>query len=226
MALVKHFLMITIEKARQHYAAADTAHDFAHVLRVWRLAQRIGRAEGADMAVLQAATLLHDVARADELRTGVCHAAEGARRARAVLRAAGHPPAQVEAVAHAIAAHRFRGDVAPATLEARVLYDADKLDAMGAIGIARAYAIAGLLGQPLWTPLPADGSARRGDLSADHSPVREFAVKLHKLRDALHTPTARAIAQGRHEFMEQYFARLEQEVHGVDSVCDGPGSVI
>jgi uncharacterized protein len=209
--------MITITEARRHYAAADTAHDFEHVLRVWRLVQRIGPAEGADMTVLQAATLLHDVARADELRTGVCHAAEGARRARDIL--AGHPPAQVEAVAHAIAAHRFRGDVAPATLEARVLYDADKLDAMGAIGIARAYAIAGLLGQPLWTPLPTDDTARRRDLSADHSPVREFAVKLRKLRDALHTPTAQAIAQGRHEFMEQYFARLEQEVHGVDSVC-------
>ena len=131
--------MITITEARQHYTAADTAHDFEHVLRVWRLVQRIGPAEGADMIVLQAATLLHDVARADELRTGVCHAAEGARRAQAIL--AGHPPAQVEAVAHAIAAHRFRGDVAPATLEARVLYDADKLDAMGAIGIARAYAV-------------------------------------------------------------------------------------
>lgn len=209
--------MITIAQARQHYDAADTAHDFDHVLRVWRLAQRIGAAEGADMVVLQAAALLHDVARADELRTGVCHAAEGARRARAIL--ADQPPAQVDAVTHAIAAHRFRADVAPATLEARVLYDADKLDAMGAIGIARAYAIAGLLGQPLWTPMAADGPARRRDLSADHSPVREFTVKLRKLRDALHTPTAQAIAQGRHEFMERYFARLEQEVQAIDAMA-------
>jgi uncharacterized protein len=207
--------VIAVEDARCHYAAADTAHDFDHVLRVWRLVQRIGPAEGADMTVLQAATLLHDVARADELRTGLDHAAEGARRAREIL--AGHPPAQVEAVVHAIAAHRFRGDVAPATLEARVLYDADKLDAMGAIGVARAYAIAGLLGQPLWTPPIPNQVASRDNLSANHSPVREFAVKLSRLRDSLHTPAARAIAQGRHEFMAGYFARLEQEVLGVDS---------
>ncbi len=207
--------MITIDQARRYYAAADTAHDFEHVLRVWRLVQRIGPAEGADMVVLQAATLLHDVARADELRSGVEHAAEGARRAQLIL--ADHPPVQVEAVAHAIAAHRFRGDVTPNTLEARVLYDADKLDAIGAIGVARAYAIAGLLGQPLWTPPIPNQVASRDDLSAHHSPVREFAVKLGRLRDTLYTPTARAIAHGRHAFMEAYFARLEQEVLGEDS---------
>lgn len=217
--------MITIEQASRYYDTPDSAHDFDHVLRVWRLAQHIGPAEGADMVVLQAAVLLHDIARADELRTGVCHAQEGARRVPAIL--ADQPPASVEAVAHAIAAHRFRGHVQPATVEARVLFDADKLDAIGAIGVARAYAIAGLLGQPLWTPAPAESAvAQRSDLSADHSPVREFAVKLGRLHEVLYTPTARAIAQGRHEFMVQFFARLDQEVWGVDAVCDPPPSVI
>ena len=203
--------MITVEEARKYYAGADAAHDFDHVLRVLALAERIGRAEGADMEVLRAAVLLHDVARAEEERTGVCHAKAGAQRAREIL--AGHPPRKVEAVAEAIAAHRFRDEVTPRSLEAKVLYDADKLDSIGAIGVARAYALAGKHGQRLWAPVPPDYNGEDADPN-EHTPVHEFVFKLSRLKDTLFTATAWRIAEGRHRYMVAFFQRLEREVRG------------
>lgn len=210
--------MISIEEARSYYSGVDAAHNFDHVLRVWRLAERIGKAEGADMEILRAAVLLHDVARVAEDEGGPCHAQEGAKRAREIL--AGHPSEKVEAVAHAIATHRFRNSAVPQTLEARILYDADKLDAIGAIGVARAYAIAGRQAQRLWADVPHDYAQRsieesRGDVTdAQHTPVHEYVFKLSKLKDILFTATAQAIAKDRHDYMVQFFKRLEQEVRG------------
>ena len=146
--------MISIEEARSHYPASHAAHGFDHVLRVLALAERIAEAEGADMEIVRAAVLLHDVGRAEQRRTGICHARIGAARAREIL--SGHPPERVEVVAEAIAAHRFRGDKMPRTLEAQVLYDADKLDAIGAIGVARAYAMVEGQGSRLWAEVPQE----------------------------------------------------------------------
>lgn len=200
--------MIGIEEARQYYTDSDAAHDFDHVLRVLALAERIGQADEAAMEIVRTATLLHDVARAEEERTGACHARVGAEQARQIL--AGHPADKVEAVAQAIASHRFRDEVVPQTLEARVLYDADKLDAIGAIGIARAYALAGKRGQRLWAETPADSLAE--SQSTDHTPVHEFIFKLSQLKEALFTDTARQIAKERHRYMVEFFTRLEEEV--------------
>ncbi|HOG48221.1 MAG TPA: HD domain-containing protein [Anaerolineae bacterium] len=210
--------MITAEEARAYYQGADAAHDFEHVLRVLRLVERIGAAEGADMVLLRTAALLHDVARAAEHAGGPCHAQAGAARAREILR--GHDPARVEVVAAAIASHRFRSGRPPQSLEARVLFDADKLDAMGAIGIARAYALAGAMGQRLWAEVPAGYAGRtpdqgRADFAAEeHTPVHEYVFKLARLKDTLFTPTARRLAEGRHAFMAEFFARLDREVAG------------
>ncbi len=211
---------ITIEQARQYYDEADSAHDFDHVLRVLCLTERIGSVEGADMDVLRTAVLLHDIGRPEEIREGVCHAQVGAEKARQIL--AGWPSDRVGAVADAIATHRFRNDVVPHSLEARVLYDADKLDCIGAIGIARAYVIGGLMGQRLWAEVePEYLQARwenkalaREDLSSDHTPVHEFAFKLSRIKDTLFTPAAKEIAEARHRYMAQFFARLEAEVKG------------
>ena len=204
--------MITLEGARRLYDGADAAHDFDHVLRVLALAERIAQAEGADVEIVRAAALLHDVARAETAGTGECHAQAGAERAREVL--CGHPPGRVEAVAHAIAAHRFRGSLAPATLEAQVLFDADKLDAIGAVGIARAYAVGGQRNSRLWADVSPDYT--EGDLSneRDHTAVHEFVFKLSRLTDGMHTETGRAIAQERHAYMVAFFQRLDQEVRG------------
>jgi uncharacterized protein len=204
-------MMITVEKASRLYPKDDTAHGFDHVLRVLRLAERIGQAEGADLEIVRAAALLHDVARPEEEDSGACHAQAGSKRAREILQ--GHPPEEVEVVAQAIATHRFREKSIPQTLEAQVLYDADKLDAMGAVGVARAYAISGQTRQRLWGPVPADyqGEAQG---TPEHTAVHEFVFKLSRLKETLFTPTARAIAEERHRYMVQFFSRLEKEVKG------------
>ncbi len=201
--------MISVEEARRYYEGARSSHDFDHVLRVMVLAERIARAEGGDLEVVRAAALLHDIGRAEEERTGEDHAQISARRAREIL--SGHPPEKVEAVADAIAAHRFRQGPPPATPEARALFDADKLDAMGAIGIARAFAHAGAHGQRLWAP--PEVARAQGDGTPDHTPVHEFLFKLSRLREVMTTPTGRALAEERHAFMVQFFARLEAEIH-------------
>jgi len=207
--------VITTAEARRYYGGTDTVHDFDHVLRVLALAERIGRAEGADLEVVRAAALLHDVGREQAEADGLDHAAFAADRAREILN--GQPAAKVEAVAHAIAAHRFRSGPEPATLEAQVLFDADKLDAIGAVGVARAFAYGGAHGQRLWAPIETVDVARwmeEGDDPSTHTPVHEFVVKLSRLKGQLFTPTGRSIAEERHAYMVAFFERFDAEVQG------------
>ena len=208
--------MLEIDAARRYYDDLDSAHGFDHVLRVWQLAKRIGVDEGADMGIVQAAVLLHDVGRSEQERSGACHAEEGARRAREIL--SGHPTDRVERVAQAIAEHRFRNQHPPTTLEARVLYDADKLDAIGAIGVARAFAMAGAQSQHLWADVPLAYANRPhhdvGGDEKDHTPVHEYVFKLADLKDGLYTATARRIASDRQDYIAGFFRRLSAEVRG------------
>ncbi|MGI6367571.1 MAG: HD domain-containing protein [Anaerolineae bacterium] len=210
--------MISIEQASQHYEDNDAAHGFDHVLRVTQLAEMIGAAEGADMEILRTAALLHDVGRAEQERTGINHAELGARFARRIL--AGNPPERIEAVAEAILQHRYRIDNPPSTIEARALYDADKLDSIGAIGVARAYAFAGKTGQRMWDRVdPGYADLDSQTVSENlahgrHTPVHEFTFKLVKLKDCLLTATGRRLAIERHRYMVAFFERLEREVAG------------
>ncbi|MGD1993059.1 MAG: HD domain-containing protein [Anaerolineae bacterium] len=202
--------MIDDRTARQYYEAAESGHDFDHVLRVKALAERIARVEGGDLEVVRAAALLHDLGRPEQRATGRDHAVVSAERAREIL--AHHSAETVEAVAHAIAAHRFRTGPTPTTPEARALFDADKLDAIGAIGIARVFAYAGARDQPLWASM--ETVKLDGPDTSQHTPVHEFVFKLARLRDVLVTDTGRAIADERHRFMEEFFRRLTAEVQG------------
>ncbi len=121
----------------------------------------------------------------------------------------------IEAVAHAIEAHRFRSGPAPDTLEAKVLFDADKLDSIGAIGIARAFAFGGWRGQKLWADVPADYTDPMNGHEANprqHTAVHEYVVKLAKIKDRMQTVTGRRIAQQRHEFMVKFYAQLDKEI--------------
>lgn len=212
--------MISVEEAAGYYTESDAAHGFDHVLRVCRLAMRIAKEERADLEVVQAAALLHDVGRPTERATGACHAQVSAAMAREILEARSLPAERIEAVAKAIAQHRYRGSLAPESLEARVLFDADKLDAIGAIGVARAFAIAGTQGQHLWAEVPEEVTERRpeegrDDLrNAEHTPVHEFRFKLAKVRDRLFTQAGRRLAADRHRTMVAFFERLEREVEG------------
>lgn len=205
-------MKITPEFARTLYDNGDPVHDFDHVLRVLSLARRIGLAEGADMAIVETAVLLHDVHRADTPDSETDHAVLSAERARRLL-AQLNPvpdPAFVDAVAHAIAAHRFRNAIEPLTIEAKTVFDADKLDAIGAIGVARAYAYSGRIGRRLWGEVPP-GYA--GD-DPEHTAHHEFVYKLARIRERLYTATGRAIAEERHVYMAGFFERLAREIRG------------
>jgi uncharacterized protein len=211
-----HQYPITIDFARTLYENGGGGHDFDHVLRVTALAERIAAAEGADVRVVRTAALLHDIAE-NEGRED--HHLRGAAKARALLQ--GEPEAFVAAVAHAIEAHRFRAEPAPATLAAQCLSDADKLDAIGAIGVARAYAYAGAHDTALWkltwqAIANGQGDAVRSPdaLGEDYTPVHEFVYKLDRIPDRLYTATARAIAAERQRFMRAFFDRLDEEVVG------------
>lgn len=208
---------ITIEQARSLYEnGSGGGHDFDHVLRVTALAERIAAAEGADVAIVRTAALLHDIGESQNRET---HHLIGAAHARDLLQ--GQPAAFVEAVAHAIEAHRFRADPAPRTLEAQALSDADKLDAIGAIGIARAFAYAGSHGTALWKQpwrviAAAGGDARHAPdaLGDAYTPVHEFVYKLNRIPERLYTATARVIAAERRAIMVTFFERLDEEAQG------------
>ena len=207
--------MITLELARTLYPAdADSAHDFDHVWRVVKLADYIALREGAEVDIVHVAALLHDLG-LEAGRAG--HETSAARRATDLLREHGYAEPFVAAVVHAIESHRFRSGPPPRTLEARVLFDADKLDAIGAMGVARAFAFGGRRGQKLWADVPPDYADPLDGREADprqHTPVHEYHVKLKKIRERLYTATGRALAEERQAYMAGFYAQLDREVKG------------
>jgi uncharacterized protein len=207
--------MITIEFVRTLYPVeADSAHDFDHVLRVVTMADRIAQTEGADREIVRVSALLHDIG-LDEGRAG--HETSAAIRAKEILGNLGYDEAFCNNVAHAIEAHRFRSGPTPQTLEAKVLFDADKLDAIGAIGVARAFAFGGHRGQKLWGEVSPDYTDQLNGVEADprqHTAVHEFHVKLSKIKDRMFTAIGKQIAAERHAFMVKFYEQLELEVMG------------
>ncbi len=211
--------MLELETARAWYPENDPVHGFDHILRVLHMAARLAAAEGADAEIVHAAVLLHDavdpaVAQESQARSSHHHAS--AQFARRVLLAEGWPEERIQAVEHCIRAHRFRDrSEPPQTTEAQVLFDADKLDAIGAIGAARAVAYAALHGQPAYSP-PSQAFLHSGEYAAGegHSAYHEFVWKLSHIKDRLFTPSARAVADERHAFMADFFRRLSLETEG------------
>jgi uncharacterized protein len=212
--------MPTLEQARAWMPVGDPVHDYDHVMRVYRMAERIARAEGADLEIVRAAALLHDAVgsapgvKTEEERHN--HHGSSAEFAAAVLQQEGWPEERIRAVQHCIRAHRFRfTSDRPDTLEARVLYDADKLDVLGALGVARTIAYAALAGQPFYTP-PSQQFLTTGkeEPGEPHSSYHEYLFKLVKIRDTLHTETARKIAASRHDFLEAFYTELSEEAAG------------
>lgn len=200
--------------ARSHFDDANGSHGWDHVERVYKLCEHIGPLEGCDMTVLLLSALLHDIGRSESDKTSgsVCHAGLGAQMARKELENAGVPPEIVEAVVHCVATHRFRGGAEPATIEARVLFDADKLDGVGAVGIGRAFLFAGEVGARLHDP-HADHETTEA-YGREDTAHREYMVKLRHIKDRLLTKTGKAMAKARHRFMEEFFERLDAETRG------------
>jgi uncharacterized protein len=208
---------LTEVQAQQLYLMGDAAHDFDHVLRVAHLAVQIAQAERADEEVVLLAAFLHDVPSVVHGVTRSAHHLAAAEFARQYLTMHEMAPNRRENVVHCIEAHRFRDQsIQPATIEAKCLYDADKLDSIGAVGVARAFAFAGHHGNRLWiesvaaTP-PMDAKP----LGSDYTPVHEFVYKLRQILATLYTPTARHIGAQRQVFMEQFYEQLDAEMRQV-----------
>jgi uncharacterized protein len=211
--------MPTIEQARAWYSQADPVHDFDHVLRVYRMAERLAQAEGADLEIVRAAALLHDAqgsAPGGDAAGRANHHHSSAEFAASILQAEGWPAHRISAVLHCIRAHRFRDpSEPPQSLEAKILFDADKLDVVGAIGAVRTILYAVLDGKPVYSQ-PSDlflqtGREEPGEL---HSSYHEFLFKLSKIKDRLFTPTARALAEARHAYLMDFFEELRAEMNG------------
>lgn len=211
-------LSVSIEQARQWYREADTVHDFEHVLRVLHTAEVIARQEQANMEIIHTAALLHDVSGAlPGSKERAEHHIASAVFAGQVLLNAGWPPEKIEAVQHCIRTHRFRAkaDEVPSTLEAKILFDSDKLDVIGAIGVARVIAYAALAGSPFYVE-PSESFLVTGKKveGEPHSAYHEYLFKLRRIKDRLFTPTARKLAEDRHAYIEDYFKRLGAEMRG------------
>ena len=190
------------------------SHDWEHTLRVSRLCRRIGRVEQADTVVLMAAAYLHDIGRChqDKSNGALCHAEKGAQMARPIVEKLALSDSRKANIIHSIRAHRFRGKIAPETIEARVLFDADKLDAIGAVGVARAFLFAGEVGARLHNPEMDLATAR--PYSRDDTGFREYKIKLSKVKDRILTAEGTRLAMRRHAFMTAFFDRFIAEYEG------------
>jgi uncharacterized protein len=209
--------MPTIEQAQSFCPASDGVHGFDHVLRVYHMAEKIGKAEGADLEILRAAALLHDAQGSHPEGGGRAnHHEQSAEFAAEVLRSEGWSEERIKQVQECIRGHRFRNNgIVPQSLEAKVLFDADKLEVLGAIGVARTIAYAMQAGQPHYAPV-SEQFLQTGKKLPDepHSAYHEYIFKLRHVRERLFTPTAKKIANQRHDFLVQFFEQLKGEMEG------------
>jgi uncharacterized protein len=200
--------------AKGHFTGARASHAWDHTLRVLRLCEHIGAVEGADMTVVRASALLHDIGRIhqDASAGEICHAEKGEDLARPFIAGLDLSGERKDNILHCIRTHRFRGNDRPASVEAKTLFDADKLDAIGAVGVARTFLFAGEVGARLHNP-----DARPEETlpyTEDDTGYREFRLKLSRIRDRMLTAEGLRLARERHAFMEAFFERFLEEHAG------------
>ncbi|WP_458187761.1 HD domain-containing protein [Haladaptatus sp. NG-WS-4] len=199
-------------RAKTYFEDVAPAHDWHHVQRVATLAETLVSEYDADETVLFTAVWLHDVGRGREDRGEIDdHAEWGAKEAGRILAEYDVSDSEIEAVQHCIRAHRFSNDVEPETLEAKLLSDADNLDALGAVGIARNFCFSGEHDQPLHDPdLPLDAD----DTPAGATAINHFHKKILRLPRRMYTDAGRRLADERGVFVQQFLERFEREVAG------------
>ena len=200
------------ETVRIRLLDSESSHDFDHTMRVCRNAEMLlEELPDADRDVVRLAAVLHDVARPEEKACRkVCHAARGAEIAAEILEDLHVEKAFADRIVSAVRTHRYRDDNAPQTLEEKIVYDADKLDSLGAAGIGRAFLFAGKFGARLHN---TEQEALNSEAySKEDTAYREYLVKLRYLPDAMLTAPGKRIASERISFMREFFDRLNQEV--------------
>ncbi|WP_435365376.1 HD domain-containing protein [Haloarchaeobius sp. DYHT-AS-18] len=202
------------DRARSYFGGLSPTHDWHHVQRVVANAERLAADTDreVDEDVLLAAAWLHDIGRKREADGEIdCHAEWGAEEARDILAESGVDAETRDAVAHCIRAHRFSNDVEPESFEAKLLSDADNLDAIGAVGLARTFAHAGEFERPIHDPElpPAADDSAAGETAFNH-----LHKKLLTLESRMYTDAGREVAAGRQDFLETFVSRFEAEVTG------------
>ena len=196
-----------------HACMQDSAHDREHVCRVLYTAMDIAAHEdNVNTDVLIAACLLHDIGRKEQYENpALCHAQVGAEKARRFLTANGFSDEFAKHVADCITTHRFRGDNPPQSIEAKILFDADKIDVTGTLGIARTLFYNGKLGEPLYS-VNADGTVSDGVNDSAPSFFQEYNYKLTKLYGKMLTARGREIAQERRASAVAFYESMLREV--------------
>lgn len=202
------------QKAKNFFSNSKGSHDWDHTLRVYKTCVHIGQKENADMEILKIAAILHDIGREhqDKHNGKYCHAEKGAILAKELLSEFQVEEKKINKIIHCIETHRFRGNRIPESKEAKILFDADKLDSIGAVGIGRAFLFAGEVGAKLHDK---DVDIEKTEsYSKDDTAYREYLVKLKHLKDRMQTEEGRRMAEERHAFMIEFFDRLNKEVEG------------
>ncbi len=218
---LRGWLLALAQETMEREGAADSAHDFDHLERVMALADLLQKREGGDLLTIWAAVALHDIGQERERRHGGDHALISADMAADLLTGTFFPQQSIPTVQDAIREHRMTGGMMPRSIEGRILYDADKLDVLGAIGIGRLFCITGRYNQKVYSRLPDDIAVPADPLKVrelrrrpDFSPNIEFALLYHNLPARLATEAGRQLAQERYDYMAAFFARLEKEAAG------------
>ena len=196
------------EKIRPYFEDGK-GHGFDHTERVFNLAVGIANAEKADLEVVKAAALLHDVCRKKQEETGLCHAEEGSKLAPKILNEISFPKEKINNVVHCIKVHRYSKRLNPETKEAKILQDADRLDALGAIAISRVIAQSIANKNPLYDPNIKPGKAYTGKVD---TAINHFFEKILKLKpNTFHTKFAQELAKDRYEYTQGFVDRFIEE---------------
>ena len=194
---------------------ADAAHDLSHIRRVVFNATRFAAEEGAAMAIIFPAAWLHDCVAVPKDSPDRPRASRlAAERAGEFLRQVRYPESHLFDIEHAIAAHSFSAQIPPQTIEAKVVQDADRIDALGAIGLARCFIVGGQLQRPIYDEVDPFCQHRSPDDTV--SSLDHFYTKLFKLLDTMQTDAGRQEAQRRTDFLKLYLAQLVQELPTTD----------
>lgn len=215
--------------AEKELRGSDAGHDINHAQRVYDLCLKLAKGEkGVDLEILKIAALLHDIGGPKELKdiTGkTCHAEESAKMTQKILKNLQYSQEKINKVVHCILAHRHRTGVKPKIKEAKILFDADKLDALGAIGVARAYIWIGKNNAQIYSDIPlkkyvkeniVDGKLNgRIKDKTKHNPFIEYELKLKRLPRRLYTKKAKKIAKQRLVYMRSFFNRIKREIEGI-----------